>query len=249
MAVRFDASADYLSRTTNLLNYNSAYTVCFWVYLSTDTNYYTHYWAICASATEAVNDYQNSDFVGGNIDGTSVRVGAYVGGSGSDGIGTSLTTATWYHIAVRRSSASLLEAFLNGTLDATCTQDTTGRTAVAGEYMGRFNGTGFEMNGRVAHYRSWDRALSDAEIRSESLSSFPVTLDSIRHVNPMYPGERTYEQLKGQSFTENGTLTDEDGPKPAIASIRYRVPARVVAGAVSQMSFRPAIQTWFGRGR
>lgn len=232
MAIRFDASTDYLSRTANLLDYNSPYTVCFWMRLSSLDGYYPHTWAICASATEEAGDYINSDFLGCGADGETLRVGAYALSSGSDALGSALSVDTWYFIAVRRNSATSLEVFLNGVLDATCTQDITGRLGVAGEYMGRFNGDGYAMNGLVGNYLSWDVARTDAEIRAQMHSFAPVTLDGIRHWRPMFPGasERLFEVLKGHSWTENGTLTDEVGPSIAISSTRYRLPANVTVG-------------------
>lgn len=39
MAIRFDAAADRLLRTSDMLDYNAAYTFCGWFYLAGDTIY------------------------------------------------------------------------------------------------------------------------------------------------------------------------------------------------------------------
>lgn len=223
MAIRFDSASDYLSRTANLINYNAAYTVMFWAYITTDRNDYSHFWAACDQSTEASLDFTNSDFLGTGADGTTFRGGSVIGGTAGYPSGSALSTGTWYNLAARRTSATLWEGLINGAVDISDTTNIGGRAAVAGEFMGKFNG-GFQLDGRVAHYKSWGAALTDAEVRAEMRTAFPIRLENINTSARMFKGttERLFDEIHGYNWTANGALTDEDGPFIAISSRPHR---------------------------
>lgn len=208
-SVRFDAESEYLGRTANLVNYNSTYTTMFWVYLSADTDFYGHCWGITADNLEQTNNYQNSDFVGMDADGTTRRFGTYNAGSGSPPTGGSFTTATWYHITIRRNSTTSMEMLVNGSVVLTETQTVVGRSAVGGEWMGRLNG-GYPMNGRVAYFKQWSAALSGSEITAEINCENAVRTSGLVKVTRLESD--LVDEVNGYNWTATGATTFEADP-------------------------------------
>ncbi len=228
-APRFDNTADYLSRTANLLNYNLPYTVSMWAWLSLDLDDYGHFYSVCDQATEAVNDYWNSDFFGLDADGTTLRLGAFIGAVGATTTGASLTIGRWYHLAVVRYSATDLRMLLNGAqTGSTVTQNIAGRAAVAGEFLGRFNG-GFPFSGRIAAFKAWQAGLTFKEIRREMRQYDAFRRGGLHTVAPFFftPQSASLRNYRpGTGFTLNGTITSEPGPW-----IPWRLEKRLVVKA------------------
>ena len=117
MAVRFNAAADRLLRTTNTPSTSADWTITFWFYISTDTNAFATFLYIGS------NNYGATDwcYLGTDSDGTTVLLDIK---SVSDN-GTNLSTSTWYHGAVTRNNSGTTQFFLNGVLDASV-NDTNG---------------------------------------------------------------------------------------------------------------------------
>jgi hypothetical protein len=217
MSVRFDAVTDYLSRTTDVPNYNALYTVMFWGKVAVDINNYGHFVALCATATEIGGDYYDSDFLGTDEDGTTFRCGAYTNATGNIFTGAALAVGPWYHFAMVRESATLLRGYLNGTSQGTSSQSVVSRTAVLGEFWGRFNGA-YEINGNVAYIKAWTRALSQPEIAREMREAAPVstvrlhTVVSASSALRLQNTARHYGRGVPTGYTANGALTTEVSP-------------------------------------
>jgi len=229
MAVRFDAAADRLLRTTDLLDYNAAYTWMAWVYLVSDLNAVSTFW--CANNDTA----NNRDWVKTDIDGTTLELIATIGGTGTAVPGTNLSVATWYHIAVVRESATSLKAYLNGVLDITNTRDVTGRTAATRMEHGAFRSTNANpSDSRVDRIKAWSAALTLEEVQAERWLIRPQRTANLYGFWPTFPGatERMLDYSgNGRAWTEAGTLTDED-PAPVdwgAQSPRIILPAAVAA--------------------
>ncbi len=220
MAVRLDNSADYLSRATGFVDYNAAYTTMFKVMIVTDLNAYGHFHAITSVAPpDASGNYNNSDFVGVDGDGTTLRGGSVKTGTSAYPTGTNLTVGTSYHIAARRTSLTLWEVLLNGVVNLTDTTSVSGRAAAAGELMGTLHG-GLVTNIRLSHFLQYNAALTDAEIRAQMNAEFPLRVANLTSFSPMRKGanERLIELIRRNNWTANGTLTDEDSPVLALQS-------------------------------
>lgn len=213
MAVRFDAAADRLARTSGVIDYNASYTIMGWFMIVTDTNNYANIFAL------SDNSSNNSDFLTTNSDGTTFAVGRTSGGAGSFTInaGTALSLNTWYHGAlVRDTGAGNLYAYLNGTLDATNSSSIASRAAsTRTECGGATTGNLSPFNGRMYAVKAWQAALTAAEIRNEMNLIRPARFANIHLWTPLLAGSgervRDYSGA-GRDWTEGGTLTDEAPP-------------------------------------
>lgn len=212
MALRSNADTAFTSRTSGMVNHNAAYTVCFWAKLSSDRDQYTHFWAASDTTTDT---YEDSDFVGTDNTGTNLRGGVYVAAAGTDTVGAALTVGTWYHIAVKRTSATDWRMYVNGVQSGiTVTRDITGRNATLGEFFHRLNGTTYFCDGVIAHYKAWDVALTDAQIAAEMRTITPKRWTNLVGWTPFISSVKA-DALKsrvGGDWTENGTLVIEQGP-------------------------------------
>jgi hypothetical protein len=230
MSVRFDVNTDRLLRTSDLLDFNSAYTWMAWVYLSSDLNANSVFWSLND------NTANNRDNVWTNTDGTTLASRVVVGGVGTTVTGTNLSTATWYHVACVRESATSYKVYLNGALDSTNTRDISGRTTPTRmEHGCHLSANSSRYDGRVAAIKAWSTSLTLAEVLQERLIIRPARLANLYAYWPVLPGsgERTRDYSgAGRGWTEGGTLTDEDGPPISWGQTSYHlfVPA---AGGVS----------------
>lgn len=201
MAIRFDAAGDYISRTASVPA-SDPFSVSFWMYITADRNAAgTLFILVNAGGTSFVDVHLKSD-------GTTLEIGtSYAGNSGG---GTSLSTGTWYHIALVRSGASHT-LYLNGVSDQTLSNAGTFTTAT----MGMGSNTVTWLNGRLACIKVWDAALTQSEIQQEMNVIRPVRTNNLNLWTPNFPGatERLADYSgNGRNWTANGTLTDEDPP-------------------------------------
>lgn len=207
MAVRFDAAGDRLLRTTDLLNFNAAYTWMGWFFVSVDRNDYSDLMSLNISGAFATSDYCQL-----GMNGTTLEIGV----NGSDSAGTNLSTGTWYHIAIVRASSTSLTCYLNGAVDITNTTNIGARSSVNRmEHGGVGTGNADPFNGRVVASKAWSTNLSAAEVAREMRTYRPQRTDSLYAFWPMRPGatERTRDYSgRGRNWTEGGTLSDEADP-------------------------------------
>lgn len=205
MAIRFDASGDYLSRTTGEINPNNAYTWMAWVRINT-----------LPSA-----DANILGFDGGSLFelchlNSSNQLCLFVYNSGATITGSTLSASTWYHIAMVRESASSCKVYLNGVLDITSTYNTTGRdNSDYDMFVAAITGGAWALNARYAAMKIWNRTMTASEVLQEMHVIRPAGADSLWGWFPMFPGatERLADWSgNGRSWTANGTLTDEDPP-------------------------------------
>lgn len=210
-SVRFDAAGEYLGRTANLTSYNAAYTVCFWVYISVDTDNYGHFWGMTSASTEASGDYTNSDFGGVDVNGTTSRSGSFAdpGPASSVTTGSAFSTGTWYHVALRRNSSSSLDMLINGSVAMNTTLSVGSRAAVGGEWIGQLNG-GYPLNGRIAYFKEWSAALSDAEIQAEDDCKNAARTSNLVKVTRLESD--LVDEVNGYNWTGNGSYTFEADP-------------------------------------
>lgn len=228
MAVRFDAVADRLLRTTDLLDYNATYTWMAWIYLVSDLN------AISTFYEFNTNDTSNGDVLRTPTDGTTLRLNVINAGAPTSADGTNLSVATWYHLAMVRESATSCKVYLNGVLDITNTRDITGRTAATRmEHGARLSTNTNRSDSRVAAIKAWSTNLTQAEIQNEIYTIRPQKTASLYGFWPCFPGAT--ERLKdysgnGRNWTEAGTLTDEDPPAVSWGEVVWLVSFQAPAG-------------------
>lgn len=233
MALRSNADTAFTSRTSGMVNHNAAYTVCMWVKLSSDRNQYTHFWAASDTTTDT---YEDSDFIGTDFDGTTLRGGTYIAAAGEVILGANLTVGTWYHIAAVRASNTDWRMFLNGVQEgATVTLSIAGRNATLGEFLHRLNGVSYFCDGLVAHYKAWSVALTAAQIAAEMRTITPKRWASLVGWTPMISSVKA-DALKsraGGDWTENGTLVIEQGPPVSWGAPSLFVSGQAAAGGAT----------------
>lgn len=208
MSIRFNGnSANFLSRTTSLPDYNSTYTIMAWVKIKTDTNARATFFNLGIGTSP---DFDIGQF---SADGTTLEVAPRIGGSGGSDQGTSLSVDAWRHITMRRASVSDLSLFLDAVLDAgPVTSNMTGRTAQNAMEIGRThvnNFTGEPLDAEMAYLRIWTTDLTTGEISAERDSATAVKTASLYGDYPLATGASAGDDISGQShpFTINGTIT------------------------------------------
>lgn len=201
MAVRFDASGEYLARGTNLPAYN-LFTIAGWVQIVTDRN-----------ALTEIFDLINSDGSGGvrlmtTADGTTLRI--Y---TGSYTTGTSLTVGQWYHVALTRNG-STCRAYIDGVLDITHTNSDS--------FTPAYLLLGFPsnwLNGRLGQVRVWDAELSASEIRAEMRSTSPVRTSNLNSAHPFTSSITADVSGNGRNLSVGGGTPALETPEPPVYAV------------------------------
>jgi Concanavalin A-like lectin/glucanases superfamily len=204
MAIRFDNSADALSRTTGV-PLPTAFTIMGW----------------CRTVTNTGGAFQTIfDMDGGGLDlqfyiNSSNQLFVWNSGS-SAGSATVLSTGTWYHLAWTDDGF-----YINGVLDHAVTAVTGANPATFRLGHSRFGGENW--NGRMQAVKVWDATLSAAEIQQEMRQHLPVR---VANLNAFYPFLSSTDVAdysgNAQTLTVGGTLTTEDGPPVAWMMARGR---------------------------
>lgn len=161
-AMKIDGTAGkYLDAgTANALNLSSNYfTISAWVKFTSTSG---TQWLV------ARDEASNRGFAWGFISGKQTYS---VGGSGSSGVGSTLSANTWYHVVItsERPSLTTNKFYLNGKLDHTATgasavPNVTGVSTSIGER--KYSGFEQAFNGSIDDVRIYNRVLSDIEIYS-----------------------------------------------------------------------------------
>ena len=219
MAIRFDASGDSLSRA----RLAGAKTVMAWVYITTDRNDYTVFFGL-----------GSNELIGTGGDGTTLL---HYDGT-MERTGSNLSTGTWFHLAYVSNGDALANGFtvyLNGAADITYTVRSL-TSAGTNMYLGNDEYSEW-LNGRMAHVKIWNVALTAAEIQQEMYSSRPQRFANLWSWLPMIEsgsGRNSEWSSSGNTWTANGTLADEDGPPVAWNLTGWQLPFVTSGGAAGQ---------------
>lgn len=227
MAVRFDTSADALTRNTGLWDYNAAYTWMAWVYV----------------VSKSGAGYQNLMIRhGGGSQGDQLYINNAgnwalycANGGSSDVAGSSPSTGTWYHVAVVRSSTTALALYIDGasSADVTNTLNVAARTDGTPKYELGVNAYSEWCDMRMEHVKLFTAALTVAEIQQEMRTAHPHR--AAWGWWTLRPNERTTDWSgNGRDLTAAGTLTDESGPPVSWGVRPWVVPFVVAAGGGDQ---------------
>lgn len=227
MALRLiRGDSQYLSRTTDLLDHNSSYTIAGW--FRHESLAVAHgYIQIGVTA----GDWDNSDTVHINSS-EAIRCYAAVGGSFTQGTGSQvLSDGVWYHIALVRSSATDLTVYVNGVSEVAVSIDVTGRSATAIWHIGSFEGGSYAST-RLFGLKAWQRDLTAAELTSEMRQAMPIGRRNLHGVWPFLVNNRANDYSgNGRTWTENGTPTNAEPPDVAFGAPEPLI--SVAAGSVS----------------
>ncbi len=238
MALAFATSSDYLSRTSDLLNYNANYTVAFWIKFNALTTFDT---ILCFSdGSSSYRDMLLLDTTTGNKLSLRINNGTQLTTTGT----TVLSTGTWYHVAVVRSAAALITVYLNGTSEVTNTKDVTGRVAISDMRVALDQGGANAGNIETAYMKAFTAALSVDQINSERCAARPFYPGGLYAWWPMAAGAARNDDFSGagRSWTENGSVTSTDGPNVVIWG--GGLPPAVTAAAAAPSIPTEPYATW-----
>ncbi|HXV42413.1 MAG TPA: LamG-like jellyroll fold domain-containing protein [Anaerolineae bacterium] len=228
MAVRFDAAADRLLRTTDLPDCNAAYTWMAWIYLVSDLNAVSNLFVFSDNSNGITEAAQTAN------DGVTLQINVR-GPSGTGTVnGTLLNVGQWYHVAMVRETTTSVKIYLDGVLDATSTIDVSTRGAATRmEHGAKFSGNQQRSDSRQFAIKFWSTNLSLAEIQNEMRTIRPHRTANLYGWWPCFPGAT--ERLRDYSgnsrdWTEGGTLTDEDPPPLGWGAQAYLVQVAAAGG-------------------
>jgi len=227
MTVRFDASGDSLTRTTNLIDYNSAYTFMMWMYIATD---------LSANGTAASINNTGDNFDSfGVTSSLATRLVTRDGGGSVDSVtGSTLSTGVWNHFAMVRHALNDIDLVLNGVVDATSTVDRTGRSSSTQEIVGSQTGGVARVSARVHAIKEYSTDKTLTEILTEMTATRPISLGSLLNFTEILPGATGRTRARnGVNWTENGTLTDEAPPPIGFGNSGILIPAIAAAPSSS----------------
>lgn len=229
MSVRFDASADYLRRTSGLPASGAIHSGCCWVKRKVDTGAFAsvfYYHGITGSYEFWIETETGGD-----------RLDLYeYPGAESQAIGPTLTIDTWFFIGWKRTNTSRSIYYgteAGGTLTKATNTDTRNVTAAISEfYIGNDVFTE-PFNGEIAYFRLWDAtALSDADFDAEWRSATPVLTSGLWGDWRLASAATatTDSSGNGRSLTVGGTLSDGGAnPVPPSAPSGLIRPVPIVA--------------------
>ena len=140
-----------------------------WVYITTDRNDYTVFFGL-----------GSNELIGTGGDGTTLL---HYDGT-MERTGSNLSTGTWFHLAYVSNGDALANGFtvyLNGAADITYTVRSL-TSAGTNMYLGNDEYSEW-LNGRMAHVKIWNVALTAAEIQQEMYSSRPQRFTNLWSVS------------------------------------------------------------------
>ena len=210
MAVRFDASTDFLKRTTGHPSM-TVFTVCCWVRVRSSIASWSPIWSLWADSTNNMMLYAKGNSYFSVIDKYDEFPTAI-----------NLTAETWYHIAWPRPGNAQSTTYYYRTAGATSystrnyTSETPTNTSITQHQTGGVDDYDEYLNGEVAALKIYSGvALSLAQIWNESQYYIPVRTSNLFIWSPFVEkDETTFRDYSGngRNWTEGGTVTYVDGP-------------------------------------
>ena len=190
----------YLLRTTDLLDYNAAYTVMAWFnHIDASRGFHT---LLNIRAGSSAN--QDAIFIDDNTSGFYLQ--SRTGGVQSE-VASYATSYGWNHIAMRRNSSTSLDLIANGNTLGTLTPDVSARIAPAQTRIGN------NFPHAFLSLFAYSAALSNEQIRDQMNFSNPRRTANLREWLPLESGSARSVDFSGngRDFTEFGTLSNADG--------------------------------------
>lgn len=204
MAIRFDATGDFLQRTTNIPA-GTLFTVCGWAQQSVDTNGVSPIFSLNEAAQQWLMTY--------STDGSTLAIYARNSAAGGAAFASSPTLGQPFFWAIKAQGTAMTGYWRSFTAnrfvtitDTAVTPGTTTNFTIAEDPFA--STTGF--NGLVWNVRIWDRVLSEPELLAESFSDTPVSKAALNSWLRMENASDAFDySVYGRHTTKNGTLTTE----------------------------------------
>lgn len=191
-------NAQYLKRTTKVLQASSPYTRMFWVkFYSVDVGDYQAFGEISWTGEGEQRDNVYLDVFNG------YKISGY-NEPGATGFAGTITPAEgrWYHITWVRRSMTQFQVYANGILIGTESGNQSARTAnYAWTSLGAKDSFGaYPCRASFECHKEWQGALSQAEIRKEMMFMRPQRVANLHSWHPLIsnPNEATG---KGSNWT------------------------------------------------
>ena len=233
MAVRFNAAADKLVRTTDFPTADGAsHSVCFWMRREGDGSAnFENPWSL--APTTPPGGVPNIE-----ITRSTSQVEAYPYESPGVTIHPEISNDVWYF------AWAIFDAAYDVTADCLAIGDapTAGHTATSAKTftpatmeLGTCSFYSQNFVGSIAAYKHWSAVLTPTEIQQERWLYRPKRLESLHLWSPLIVNSRDYSG-NGRDWTEGGTLTWEDGPPIGWGASPLSVGATVSGFTVAQAS-------------
>lgn len=220
MAIRLDAQADYIGRTTNLPPITTWTMMC-WAYLAVVR---VDYEVVLRHGNTGGSWYQYG------TNGSTATLAAWNGTT--ETAGSVWTVNTWKHLtmACAGTGAGQFVCYQDGAVDVTLSGN-SGQAAQDMRYGTNWTGSTEWLNGRLAAVKVWSAALTQNEIAEEMRSYMPVRTANLNTWSPLLSSAALENLANTGAWTVGGTLTTEDGP-PIAWSLRPSTPLVWAAAAV-----------------
>ncbi len=207
MAVVLNASNEYLSYATPLNN-AANYTWMAWVRFDANNAWQG---ILSFSAGEGGNQYETLEAQ------SDQQWGLYDSGNATAS-GGSYSTGTWYHVAIVRTSSSVLTFYLNGTSTLSTSGTAENLSGIGAMLWGHWSTASDALQGRLSYSRAWTAALSASEIAAERLSTTPVITTNLWGDWPLQSNGNDTSG-NGRNLTSNGTISWDTSDEPISAGI------------------------------
>lgn len=229
MSVRFSASDENLTRTTNLFSLQGAFTVFGRSYVVTDTG---ATYQNLVSFTDGVSRYLGLYWETDGVSNT-MRIEGFMGNSVSLGSNFASRPAVgnWFDWALTCNGSNVMTGYwdlTNGSSWVTTTADPTGGDFTAPTVMG-ISGDAF-FDGRIFDVRIWTALLSSAQLTTERAATSPVVSANLDSYYPLaLHTVLTDSGPNGRAaWTAAGTLSTEADPTIGGGSTTYKMLPRTM---------------------
>lgn len=238
-STRFTAASSEYSYTTSSPPGDVDYSAGGWVRFASRAN-----GMACFSIGPASGDFPGSydviHLMGGSADYWGLTCGvAYAEDNAFYGP-SAVASDTWYHVMlVADGSTTLL--YIDGVQRVSVSHTRTSRVDAGHLRLGSSTVSWFtSLDGEMAGWNVWDRALTAGQVAAQAWSYMPVTTQNLRAAWPLLAGSRTAEWGGlGLTLTEVNTPTDGTATPPPIAFRRHvftGVPAAAAGGGTGELA-------------
>ena len=156
----FDGSNDYIT-LPNDIGYTDAVSVFAWFKRDTNTGVLGGYHIICATTPLELSVNQGGNYLRNGIEVNGTR---YVSNDGS-----AIGTGTWHYVGFTWSTSDYTKrSYVDGVQVGTQSTGSTGTSnySFSGRSLGSWNGGTYALNGKIAVYQVYNKALTAAEVLS-----------------------------------------------------------------------------------
>lgn len=235
MSIGLAAAGDSLSRTADLLDYNSPFTIMGYAYFTSLADFGAVFHLGTTSNVSYDHDQTGCDNASQSF------LEASVASSFNSVVVSALSTATWYRWALIRESTTLLRLRIDGSTTGTITENVAGRSAITRMNIGRrFVGGSTENQfiGRIAAVKAFTVGLNATEEAAEAGFAAPVRTTDIYDWWPLELHTDLRGQANGRDWSSSGTLTTVANP-PGVA---FPAPPPVFRSNPNQRIVVPTLQ-------